>query len=106
MGVSTITWWDWTKAELGDRTTTTPFYRNFRATLNGDLKTSERLRTNGLIDILLDTLKYCFKGDKTLPPDRAILDLERLQHPSHALTTITKKGTPVTYIAQVPSWLT
>lgn len=64
LGVSTLTWWDWAKAELGDKTTTTPFYQSFRSTLQTDLRTSERLQATGLTDILIDTLRYCFKADK------------------------------------------
>ena len=67
---------------------------------------SSRLQANGLLDILLDTLKYSFKGATSTAPKRAAPFLETLYQPNHAITRIPRRGRITFLISPTPSWLT
>ena len=50
--------------------------------------------STGLRSILLDTLKYCFKGNTSNPPRGTDAILATLHHPDHAITKINRPGDP------------
>ena len=106
LGLSTFTWWPEVALELRGRTTTTPFYTNFRKLVKDDLLTSTRLADTGLASIMKATLRYCFKGCEQQAPTDIMDLLADLMHKDHAITRVIKAGSTVYKIATVPSWLT
>lgn len=73
-------------------------YGLFRDCIKSDLKKSDRLKANGLENVILDMIKYSFAGEPFAPPTSARALLEELITPEHSLCTIKVRGKNITHI--------
>jgi hypothetical protein len=90
--MSTLTWWQQVKFQIGEIENTKPFYNLFRVCIAQDLRDSNRLSGTGLDNLLCDVVKHCFTGEPCRPPAKARDILSKLIHPEHSLCHFMVKG--------------
>jgi hypothetical protein len=90
--MSTLTWWQNLKLQVGVIESTKPFYNLFRNCIIADLRESDRLTETGLDHLLCDVVKHCFAGVPCRPPAKARDILSQLCLPEHSLCHINVKG--------------